>query len=221
VALNILYLEDRLIELRRIQTTANQQKTQLEEALNTFTAEAAPRGLAAPAGSSPGEGAAAPQLSDTFLDRLMDLAGRSSAMDYRTGLTDRIIASGEEGLLLQRDIGFYEETLRLLRAASAGSRPSALRPEDVTTQFKAIQDRVVRILELSNEAYTTVSAANLNPRSVLYQLTGPYTVQVVRAVSARQLAMVTALAVLLAGFGVIVAVPAVDLFLKSSFVRAD
>lgn len=219
VGLNILYLEDRLIELRRIQATANERKRQLETALNTFTADAAPRGLSAPAGNT-GDGAVATQLSDTFLDRLMDLAGRSGAMDYRTGLTDRIIESGEAALEVQRDIGFYEETLRLLRSASSGNRPATLSPEDVVTQFKQIQDRVVQILEFTNEAYATVSAANLNPRSVLYRLTGPYSVQTIRSVSARYLAMVTGLTVFLAGIAIAIGVAALDQFRNSTFAQA-
>ncbi|MDA1082758.1 MAG: hypothetical protein O2973_14045, partial [Gemmatimonadetes bacterium] len=218
VALNLLYLEDRLIELQRFRETAGSRKTQLEAALRSFMSDAAPANVGgAGLGPDAQAGGVSTQLSDTFLDRLMDLAGRSSAMEYRTNLTDRIIAVGEEGLSVEEDIAFYQETLRLLRAAAGGARPAALRPEDVVQAFDQIQTRVVDILTLTNEAYVTVSAANLNPRSVLYQLTGPYSVQTLRIVTPGYLAMVGVAFLIVAGLLIALGVAGIALFRQSSF----
>src|SRR5690606_21172390 len=91
----------------------------------------------------------------------------------------------------------------LLQAAARGGRPLALRPEDVTSAFADVQNRVIEILELTNEAYTTVSTSNLNPRSGLYRLVGPYTVQTLKPVTLQYL--VTAGAVFLFIVGLMIA----------------
>jgi len=194
-ALNVLYLEGRLVELRRVRDTTVDRKLQLEAALRAFTSEAVAPGVQRfTEGTQSG---ATPQVSDTFLDRLIDIAGRSSAMDYRTTLTNRIIAAGEAGLEAGQDIAFYEEILRSVRS-SAGSRPGDLKAEEVAAVFEQVQTRVVEILTLSNDAYAAISATNLNPRSVLYRLTGPYSVVTVRTVTPRFL-MLTGLVVIMAG----------------------
>jgi hypothetical protein len=195
VTLNILYLEDRVLELQRFKDTADGRKGQLQSALQTFTSDAnasAPR----VAGSQqmdtqpPGGMAVAPQLGESFLDRIIDMAGRGGAMDYRKDLTNRIIAAGDEALTVEQDIAFYQETLKLLRAAAAGSKPGiALKPEEIGPHFERLQERVVDTLQLTNLAYENISTANLNPRSLLYRLTGPYSLQTARAVSLRYLGL--------------------------------
>ena len=141
-----------------------------------------------------------PQLSDSFLDRLIDIAGQSGAMGYRQDLTNRIIAAGEEALQVDQDIAFYQETLRLLKEAMRGVRPAALKPEDVAIAFDQIQTRVVETLTLTGEAYELISSTNLSPRRGLYSIVGPFSVRTMSATSARGLAigaMVTVLAAFL------------------------
>jgi hypothetical protein len=196
-SLNVLYLEDRVLELRRIRETADTRPTQLQAALQTFTAESASSQSASTSGEAAGAGAISTQLSDTFLDRLIDIAGQSGAMEYRQDLTNRIIAAGEEGLQVDQDIAFYQETLRLLREAMRGARPEALRPEDVTEAFDAIQARVIETLELTSEAYERVSESTLNPRTTLYRIVGPFSVRTVAARSAQSLATTGAAAVVI------------------------
>ncbi len=199
-ALNVLYLEGRLVELRRFRNTYRERKAQLEAALQAFSAESLAPGV--PKLTEGTQAGAPAQMSDTFLDRLIEIAGRSNAMDYRTELTNRIIDVGEEGLRIDQDIAFYEEALRMLNAGR-GSRGSAISEDDLTTVFDKIQTRVVEILDLTNEAYATISAANLNPRSVLYQLTTPYSVQTLRTVTPGYL-LLTGVAVMFAGGLVII-----------------
>ena len=152
-SLNALYLEDRLMELRTIRETADTRRTQLQAALQSFTAESGPTRSSVSSGDPPGGGDVSTQLSDTFLDRLIDIAGQSGALEYRQDLTDRVIAAGEEGLAVDSDIAFYQETLRLLREAMRGVRPDSLLPGGVTDAFAAIQARVIEILDLTSQAY--------------------------------------------------------------------
>lgn len=219
VALNMLYLEDRLIELQRYRDTSGKRRAQLENALQSFSSDSAGVNPSGVAPSTDAQAGVSTQLSDSFLDRLMDLAGRSNAMEYRTGLTDRILDAGEEELSVEEDIAFYQETLRLMRAAAAGSRPAALQPEDVATAFEGIQTRVVDILTLTNEAYKTVSEANLNPRSVLYRLTAPYSVQTLRTVDRGYLMMVGLVFLTVAFLVIAAGVAGAAVFRQSDFAR--
>lgn len=194
-SLNVLYLEDRLLELRQVRETADTRRAQLQAALQTFAAEStSSRGAVA---SGDASGAVSTQLSDTFLDRLIDIAGESGAMEFRQDLTNRIITAGEEGLAVDQDIAFYQETLRLLREAMRGVRPDSLRPEDVTEAFAAIQARVIETLELTSEAYERISESTLNPRTTLYRVVGPFSVRTVAARSAQSLATAGAAAVII------------------------
>ena len=188
-ALNVLYLEDRVLELQRTRETADARREHLQAALRTFSAESAAKGPAARPGTPDSAGGAMPQLSDSFLDRLIDIAGQSGAMEYRQNLTDRVIAAGEDGLKVDQDIAFYRETLRLLREAMGGARLDALRPEDVTKAFNQIQTRVVETLTLTGQAYDLISSANLNPRNSLYSIVGPFSVRSASTVSVRNLAV--------------------------------
>jgi len=196
-SLNVLYLEDRVLELRTIRQTADTRRTQLQVALQTFTAESGSSRSAATQGETSGAGGVSTQLSDTFLDRLIDIAGQSGAMEFRQDLTNRIIAAGEEGLRVDQDIAFYQETLRLLREAMRGVRPESLRPQDVTEAFDAIQARVIETLELTSEAYDRISESTLNPRTTLYRIVGPFSVRTVTARSAQSLATTGATAVVI------------------------
>ncbi len=170
LGLNTLYLEDRVLELERERDLAERRRQQLQAAATSIAAESS----LPEAALRPESGANAPQTTDSFLDRVIDLASSAGAVEYRKDLTNRMLAAGEEAIALESDIAFYRETLRLLRGASGGSRPGALQPEDVAKTFQDIQTRVVEILTLSNEAYATISASNLNPRGSLYSLRSPY-----------------------------------------------
>jgi len=166
--------------------------------LQQFTSEVSPPIPGAGLAPDPQAGSVPTQLSNTFLDRLVDLAARSGAMAYRTDLTNRIIRAGEESLSVDEDIAFYQETLRLLRAPGAGPRPAALTPEEVNASFGPLQKRVVEILTLTNEAYATISETNLNPRSVLYRMTGPYSVRTIRPITPRYVATVVLISLIVA-----------------------
>jgi hypothetical protein len=184
IALNLLYLEDRIAELSRGRSIAEQRREQLQEVLQSFQpGEPGPQSGDI-AGQTPG---ASVQLNNSFLDRLMDIAGRSGALEYRRELSDRIIEAGNQRLTIDRDISFYEDTLRVLRTSQSRSAAAALRTETAGAgnhmTFDKLQDRVVEILALANQAYEEISTQNLNPRARLYELTSGLSVGSTRAVS--------------------------------------
>lgn len=197
-ALNVLYLEDRVLELERSRDTSLTRKGQLETALRTFASETTAGGATSTGDNAAvgGGNAGTPQFNDTFLDRLIDIAGQSGAMGYRQELTDRVIAAGEEALEVAEDIAFYRETLRLLRDAVRGKHPEALKPEDVLATFQQIQDKVVGTLTLTGEAYDLISSNHLNPRRGLFSVVGPYSYATVSHVSARTMVVVGVITVL-------------------------
>ncbi|MGE3341946.1 MAG: hypothetical protein AB7L71_00820 [Vicinamibacterales bacterium] len=193
VQFNVLYLQDRLLELQRTRQTAETRRTQLQAALEAFAADERPAG--GPGGDA--TGSVSTQLSDSFLDRLIDLAGQSGAMEYRRSLTDRIIQAGEQALAVDQDIAFYQESLRLLREGGGRTRSDAPPPEDVSKAFDEIQAKVIETLTLTGEAYERISQAALNPNGTLYSVVGPFSVSTVPGVSLRPILVVWAGVVLL------------------------
>jgi hypothetical protein len=177
-SLNEIYLENRLTELERLVTTADTRKKELQSALQGFMASA-PVTLDAATVRQPQDVTA--QIGESALDQIVAMATRAAATDYRRELTDRIIAAAERSLSLQDDAAFYRESVALLRGSGSAGR---LPPTDVEAEIDELQNRLLGMLALVNEAYEMLSATNLNPSGEMFRIAAPYSVRTVRSAMA-------------------------------------
>ena len=152
--------------------------------------------------NAPMGGTVIPQLSESFLDRLVSLGRQDADIVYRQQLTDKIIEASASAARLGTETQYYEEMQRLTGAAAGRDSPRA------AAEFAAIQSAVVLALQRIQDVYDEVSARNLNPRTGLYSIAGPFLVRSHRSLSLTDLllyALLTLVATLLiACFAVLV-----------------
>jgi hypothetical protein len=175
--LSVQYLQGRIDELEYRRNAAVERRQLLEAALRALNSSGT---ISATGGRSDGAGSqdrVTPQLSDAFLSQLIDMAGRSMAVDYRTGLTDRIIAAGAEGAAVGQQLLFYQDALRRLRGPGGDrSAPAG----EVARALEQAQGVLVEAVTLTNAVYKVLSE-NLTPSAMLYRLTSPFSTRTIRA----------------------------------------
>ena len=151
-----------------------------------------------------------PQLGESFLDRLVELSTLNSDIAYRQGLTDRVIEESVTVATLEREQEYFEEMSRSLE-----EMPFPLEDVDqeaeilrIGTMFERALGRAERVVDQVNAIYEELSAKNLNPSTLLYTVTTPFTIRTERAVAARTVAvyglLVFMLSILLVPLGCLV-----------------
>lgn len=145
-----------------------------------------------------------PQFSDSFLDRIVEMAGQASDVKYRQNLVDRIESESLKLVPYEMEVRFYEQLLDDLRETP----PSRPRTGSASTSrsIEAARERVQDALMQANEIYNLASE-NLNASRELYQVTGPIQFSTVRSVSFVRLFLIGVLLLLLStGLTMILAV---------------
>ncbi len=138
---------------------------------------------------------AVPQLSDTFLDRLMALTGRASDAQYRQNLVDDYRKAVADSIPLKQAVAYDTEVLNELRKSSAGS--TTLSPAALRAQIDQTRAEVGQLITKVNELFQVVSR-NMTPSTQLFTLTGPPATRMLRGVSLQRLALYGLLVMLLA-----------------------
>ncbi|MFL6247647.1 MAG: hypothetical protein ACJ74H_16600 [Thermoanaerobaculia bacterium] len=206
-------LDDRGETLRFLQSQLSYDERQLEaqqgttesyrKALTLYLAgKTSPEGAAllpsaqpngAP-GTSPNPETVMPQLSDSFLERLIQLTSSSNDASYRQFLTDRYRDASLRLVPLQEAVAYHRSILETVRGGANGD--TITRPE-VDQQLLATRNEVRTLVMKMHEIYKDLSQ-NLNPSTELIALTGVPTTRVIRGVSVKQLAIYGVLTVFLA-----------------------
>jgi hypothetical protein len=179
-----VYFADRLFEVRLRREEVRQRMSSLQQALNSYQQTAA-----GPAITSSGEartGAVTPQLSESFIDRIVQLSTKADDVEYRQDLTNRIILDGAALADLSRQVDYYE-SMRQAFAASKGGRNEAIEGE-VTRRTKELYGEVGATMDRIEALYRQISQQNLNPDTVVYSVTAPFIVRTTSAVTARSMA---------------------------------
>jgi hypothetical protein len=153
---------------------------------------------AAPSGGNgrPAGGASevTPQLSDSFIDRLVVLTSQAADLKYRQKVAEeyqRLLQS--EVVPLQAAVAYDEEILAQFRKPSSASAADAAA---VRAQIDATQNDFRMLVQKVNEIYKVVSR-NLNPAGELFGLTQPPVTRVEHTRSITKLAMYGLLLLLL------------------------
>jgi len=125
-----------------------------------------------------------PQISDSFLDKLVTIANQASDVHYRQQVADQY---QQAALLLpaaQQAVAYDTDILAQVR--SGGSSTAAARPDDVRTRVNGTQREVRDLVAKMNDLYMIVSR-NLNPATELYTATSVPVMKVERTLSAIRL----------------------------------
>jgi hypothetical protein len=217
------YVRGRVMELRLARDAARARLQTLQDALQGYMSTKGARTRDASAGTGATgrqQGSETqtliPQLSDTFLDRIVEMSTQTQAADvaYRQDLAERLIREGVALSELDRDTAYYEQ---LEQSGRGGSSPvKAAQAAAVLQRLKAAAEAVQRSIERLVTLYDELSEQRLNPTSTLYSVATPFAVKTRFALTWSTAALSLALAALLA----LIAAPIACALHRSSTRRA-
>lgn len=163
----------------------------------TTASSSSPAAPAAQKETLPNGGADAvmPQLSDSFLDRLVSLTARSADVNYRQTVADELRAASMRIIPAQQAVEYDQEVLTQLKSVPAGG--ARRDPASIGAEIESVRTEARTLIAKVNEIYKAMSR-NLNPSTELYSVTTPPLTRVERSVSLPQLALYGILVVLAA-----------------------
>jgi hypothetical protein len=142
----------------------------LQNALSAYDLKSSPMAGALIAGggqnAAPAGGVTATQLSDSFLDKLVELSTRASNQEYRQRLTNKLIEEGRNLAELEADAEFLQGLL-------TGPRGPSLGVEAREARIRQIEQELSATIKGLEAVYEDLSMKNLNPGTALYAASGP------------------------------------------------
>jgi hypothetical protein len=176
------YFSQRLLEVQLAREETGQRIRAIQEAFRAYQQ----RGVPDATGGSvegPRSGAVTPQISESFIDRIVDLSSQTRDMSYRQDLTDRVIAEGLRLADLSKEGEYYKSLQRAFAAARAGSAPPL--EKEVVERTRGAFDDIARGTDQVQTIYKLISEQNLNPDTVLYSITSPFVVRTTSSLSSQ------------------------------------
>jgi len=170
-----VYVENQLAQAREREAAQRRRVDTLQRSLAAYTGEKGfseqPQvALAQPPRPSAGDQSSSVQLSDSFLDRIMDLSRKNDDIKYRQEMTQKIVDEGMIASAMGRDIPYYEDLLR--RLPSGGS--SSSEGTSIRAAARNVYESVAKGIDQVNLFYNELSSQNLNAQSQLYTITEPF-----------------------------------------------
>lgn len=127
-----------------------------------------------------------PQLDSSFLDRLLEMNENRSDLNFRQQMTERIVAVGLKKVALEQEHTFYRDMVEDLSGRRMSqSREGAV--ERVEAKLSVIVSQLLKALDQLQLIYVELSAKNLNPRTLLYSISGTPEVVSERSISVLRL----------------------------------
>ncbi|MBM3809609.1 MAG: hypothetical protein FJW22_15635 [Acidimicrobiia bacterium] len=163
-----------------------------------------------------------PQFGESFLDRLMQMSSRNEDSAFRQDLTNRLIGERFNFAALEREMSYYGSLRRSLsdmRLRGPGELP--VLANQVEQSMKGAFEQVGTALDHVVSIYEQLSRNNLNPSTMLYTVTLPYTQQHVPAYTTRQATLWGVAIMTLASFVLALAVLIYDRFHPSRWRTAS
>lgn len=127
-----------------------------------------------------------PQISDSFIDRLVTLTTQSSDMQYRQKLVDDYRRASQLVIPAQQSVSYDQEVLTQIRDIPNGL--GSLQAAEVRNEIESSRNEVKQLLGRVNNIYDAISN-NLSPSKELYTLTAPPVVRTEHSRSLAQLAL--------------------------------
>jgi len=111
-----------------------------------------------------------PQISDSFLDRLVTLTLQSNDIQYRQKLVDDYRRASQAVIPAQETVSYDQEVLAQIKDTT--NAPGSPQAADVRHEIDVAQNDVKQLVGRVNNIYDAISN-NLSPSKELYTLTAP------------------------------------------------
>ncbi len=176
-----VYFSDRLLEVQLTREEVRQRMAALQEALRAYQQ----RGGSDPgvAGGEGRTGGVTPQVSESFIDRLVQLSTQANDVEYRQTLTNRIIDDGMTLADLNRQAEYYDTMRKAF--ASARQTSNAAMAAEVTRRTSQLYSDLAKDMDQVEAMYKLIAQQNLNPDTVLYSITSPFVVRTTSSLTPR------------------------------------
>jgi hypothetical protein len=135
-----------------------------------------------------------PQLSDSFLDRIMALTSSVADREYRQQVVERYRDASLDVAPVMAAVTYDQQLLRAVETSGRGASPESL--ASARGQIEEIREEARKSVLQLNELYGEISK-NLNPSTQLFTYLGPVSERAERGVPLQKLALYGLLAVLL------------------------
>jgi len=66
-----------------------------------------------------------PQFGDSFLDRIIELAGRNDDVKFRQQFAERMSQEALKEVEIDKDLSLYQDMLKALEGQSTSTRPAS------------------------------------------------------------------------------------------------
>jgi hypothetical protein len=156
----------------------------------TTPAGLAPDSNAGARADAPSGGTVTPQVTESFIDRIVSMSTRTADLSYRQEVITKIISESMRVVPYQSEVDYYKALLTASGGGSAITRDEALR--QLTTAYAAALQTVDQLVEIHQ-----LLSKNLNPRNVMFSVTAPVAQYRERTISLRRLAVYGVLVALL------------------------
>jgi hypothetical protein len=189
----IRFLENQLAYDQRNLQETQMQVDAIRQALAVYTGERmehpAPARQVNASGTSNGQGqqngeTLVPQISDSFLDRLVTMANQAADVHYRQQVAEQYQHAALMLPAAQQAVAYDTDILAQVR--NGGGTNATVGPEDVRARVSGTQHEVRDLVAKMNDLYVIVSR-NLNPATELYTATSVPVMKVERTLSALRL----------------------------------
>jgi hypothetical protein len=178
------FYRSRLRQVGEERQKATLELTGLQQALRDYAQpfDVAPGVGGRGALGSDGPSTLIPQVSEAFIDRLIELSGSQEDAAFRQDLTNQIVTLNLRLAVLEREERYYDEAVRLVTTMRPGSFT------DTTPAYADLRARLKRASESAQKAvgrierfYNEVSARSLAANGELYRLVRAFTFGIYRA----------------------------------------
>lgn len=138
-----------------------------------------------------------PQISDSFLDRLVGLTSEGDDMRYRQALVDRYTDESMRVVPLEAEAQYYRTLIDSMQGFQSKSRTATpAEMANIRKQLEAAMNDAIRTTNEVNEIYAALSR-DLNPSTVLYTASAAPLTKVERPFSPFRLLLMGVLFVLI------------------------
>ena len=216
------YLKNRIFELNRQNEAATDSINVYEKSLNEYMQKSVTIvpavGADSPLTSSLKPGALGnvpamiPQFGSSFLTSLIEMAQESSDAKFRQDITEKVIEEGLERVNVEGELKYYKRLLEQMTSPQNGVIARSF-VDSATARIKDTMESVFNMLmhtiDEVNTMYLELSKVNLNPDSLLYNVTEPVIIATERPLKPKKFLMYVILTWILAEgmivFGVLIA----------------
>jgi len=211
----LAYLENQIFELKLkydkavsyIDLYTNSLDQYLSESTRDYTSR--PTGRDHPGASTIEMGTTIPQLGESFLQSVINMARKNMDVEFRQKLILDIIEVGKDKSAIEYELQYYRDIYeRITKPEETVPSGKAEPQENSLKRFKTSQleiyDQLSEAIDNLNEFYNKLSKINLIPESRLYTVMEPVLSKTLKSLNIRRLILLMILAWIVAE-GVIIA----------------